>query len=542
MKLRNNALSTPAILSVTLGSVLAAPPTEKELCSANSVEVINNHPETWPYQSFVSSERNPPWLSINRTGEALAPGFIFLAQDAGFSNSSIKEQSPLIMTSDGNLVWAGPRVSGTTNFRTQTLFGEPVLTFWEGSGAAANSQNAGHGFGSVRIFDKSYKQIYNVCPKLDIVLPPGATASCKADIHESYITEQNTILVTAYNITTTDLTSVGGPKKGYVYDSLAVEVDVKTGEVLWTWSPVAHVPVNASHLPLDGAGQNTSNPWDWFHMNSIQPFEGNYLINSRSAWSTYLVKPSGEIIWHINGEDGGDFGKLPDGGHFSWQHMARIERESSNKVKLHYFANNNDEPVTTVPSTGVELCLTLPPDPSNPPELLKDLSDPKNPVVVYAEGSYTPLENGNTLMGYGVQPFIKEFGPNPTGADVRWSAQFGFDPYGAGSYRAYKSEWSAIPSTKPSLVAKKITGSDKLTSCAGSSKLRGYVSWNGATDVEEYKVYAGDSKTDLKEVGEVLKRGFETVFSLPAGVKFVSVGAVVKGNSTATMSKVVAVD
>jgi hypothetical protein len=175
----------------------------------------------------------------------------------------------------------------------------------------------GHGFGKVLVLDDTYTTIHTVCPVFqDFTLPPGVTAECHADVHESLITDRNTMLVTAYNQTTANLTSVGGPANGYVIDSIAAEVNMTTNEVLFTWSPLAHVPVNQSHYPLLGAGRNASDAYDFFHINAIQRVGDNYLINSRHTWSTYLVNPQGEILWEINGATGGDFGPLPEGGTF----------------------------------------------------------------------------------------------------------------------------------------------------------------------------------------------------------------------------------
>jgi hypothetical protein len=39
-------------------------------------------------------------------------------------------------------------------------------------------------------------------------------------------------LITAYNTTGADLTSIGGPDKGYVWDSLIFEIDIKTQKIL----------------------------------------------------------------------------------------------------------------------------------------------------------------------------------------------------------------------------------------------------------------------------------------------------------------------
>jgi hypothetical protein len=181
---------------------------------------------------------------------------------------------------------------------------------------------------------------------------------------------------------------------------------------------------------------------------------------------------------------------------------------------------------------GVALSLTLPPNPSQPPKLLTNLSDPVNPVATFAEGSYDILSNGNYFLDYGFQPHMKEFGPqSSSGADVRWSAQFGFKS-AAQSYRAYKSDWHATPSSPPNVVVQTIQSDDDLTSCANGSNLRGFVSWNGATDVVNYVVYTGQDENNLKQVGGVQKQGFETKFVIPAGTKVVQVGAVQNRNDS----------
>lgn len=206
--------------------------------------------------------------------------------------------------------------------------------------------------------------------------------------------------------------------------------------------------------------------------------------------------------------------------------MARLRNISSTEVLLSYFNNDLDSATSTNPSRGTTLQLTLPPSSEHPPKLATDFYDHDYPISSAAEGSFTPLDNGNTLMGYGDEPYIKEYGSN---GDLRWSGQFAADDSGQ-SYRAYKQEWHATPYTKPSLVVTHITTQDNLSQCAGtSSSLRGYVSWNGATEVDGYRVYVGDRAKKLRSVGDVEKKGFETKFSLPEGVSMVQVAAIESG-------------
>jgi hypothetical protein len=140
-------------------------------------------------------------------------------------------------------------------------------------------------------------------------------------------------------------------------------------------------------------------------------------------------------------------------------------------------------------------------------------------------------------MGYGAYAVIEEFGPKQsTSSDdtqkghVRWSAAFGSGDL-VSSYRVFKQEWHATPATKPSLTVSRAAANDTLNHCAGrNSTWRGYVSWNGATDVTRWLVYAGMSNANanatLKAVGSVRKEGFETEFVVPQGAAFVQVGAV----------------
>lgn len=285
---------------------------ESTLCTANSFQVIHNSSDFWPWQSYQSSNITPPYMSINRTDAELADGFLFIGQEDD-SSAGVKQVSPFILTDDNELIWGGPE-GDSSNFRQQYWKNQSVLTFWVGTGKAANGADVGRGWGKEQIYDDSYKLTKSVCLQLDMTMPTGTTANCYADMHESFITEDNTILLTAYNTSQTDLTTLGGSKDGWVYDSIAVELDLETNEPVFIWSPLAHLSVDLTHETFSGGNQ--ADPFDWFHMNSIQKWGDHYLINSRHLWRTFLVNRQGEIVWYIDGEDGGSFGSLPTNGTF----------------------------------------------------------------------------------------------------------------------------------------------------------------------------------------------------------------------------------
>ena len=161
--------------------------------------------------------------------------------------------------------------------------------------------------------------------------------------------------------------------------------------------------------------------------------------------------------------------------------------------------------------------LALPPNKSSPPVLLDVLADPHEELYSDSQGANSFLENGNFLLEYGQIPVLKEFGPRGTnGSAIRWTGRFGFDNL-VQSYRGYKTEWQGFPTTTPSLAVE-----EDSNGCRA-----GFVSWNGATNVQEWVVYEGLTKDGLSQAGRVGYRGFETQFVV--GQPCVQVAAIVSG-------------
>lgn len=164
-------------------------------CSANSFTLVpNNGTGIWPYREYKSSNATPPNLQITQNGQPLSPGFIFIDPNNAGKTLGEHVNGTMIMKSDGDLIWNGPNAT-TTNFRTQKLHGKPVITYWKGNGNPASDGTDGHGYGTVEILDTSYKTIHTICPNVNILQPPGTDSPCSADVHESYITSNNTMYV-----------------------------------------------------------------------------------------------------------------------------------------------------------------------------------------------------------------------------------------------------------------------------------------------------------------------------------------------------------
>ena len=260
-----------------------------------------NSTGVWPYQSFKSVDFHPPNMTISKS-QRTAPGYLFFGEYP-IGGSGVAEIAPLIMSDENELVWQGAP-GYTSNLNVQTLDNEKVLTYWNGT-----FLNAGYGYGAVSVLDSTYTEKYHITlTDQNIVSADGSTYPSYCDLHESYVTNKGTILVTAYNVTQADLSSAGGPTDGWILVSNFYEIDIQTNDVLFHWSSLDHlskIPLNQSNSPLNTtcgnltAGTAQSCPWDYFHINSIEPFDDGYLISSRPYFSAYALSANGSVDWQL---------------------------------------------------------------------------------------------------------------------------------------------------------------------------------------------------------------------------------------------------
>ena len=259
----------------------------------------------WPTQSFVTEPFHPVELVVNRTGST-ADGYLFFAAEG--ENATM---TPLIMDDRGDLVWQLD-LSGTPlppddsdqlfmQVDVQPLDGQTYLTYFNGTSSGS------HAYGAVHVLDHTYRQAYRICLRPDHVVPTATDTKleCYADMHESQFTDRGTVLLSLYNATRVDLTSVGGPKDGWVLDSQFYEVDIKTGAVKFVWKSLDHqkaLPIDMTHYPLsNGSGTSVEDAFDYFHINSVALLpDGSYLVNSRHLWATAKLSSSGEVEWVLD--------------------------------------------------------------------------------------------------------------------------------------------------------------------------------------------------------------------------------------------------
>ena len=510
---QTNALSVLCLFLSLASTVLSQP-------SPNVTTLPN---ATWPSQVYKTEPLfHPPLLNITKTGNT-APGYIFLAPDG----SHVVETAPLIMTDTNELIWQGP--SGHAfNLGVQMYNGEPVLAYWNGT---VFPEPVGRGYGQIHLLNSSYQEIAVVSLPGDFLTSNGTeTFPSNIDLHELYITPNNTVIVTANNVTTTDLSSVGGPNPGWVVDGLVYEIDIATNAVLFSWSALAHVssiPLTASLFPLGfdnltGTSQDTA--WGYFHINAVTPYSSGYLVSSRYTCSIFHISATGTVLWILQGQSSpfSTFALSPDA-HFCFQHDIRVESTLGGlRISMH---DNANSPLTlplnstSTPSSGLSLDLNTT---SNTSTLGQRFLNPSNPIYSTAQGNFQRLPDANVFMGHGFSPVMEEF--NGTGSAVL-TMQFGAlsPPNGTAafgsslSYRAFRQPWTGCPNTMPAVVAE----------ATASGQTAVYMSWNGATEVASWDVWGGASAANLTLLAQnVTKTGFETEVVLAEAVAYVAVDAI----------------
>ncbi|KAJ5525612.1 hypothetical protein N7494_012262 [Penicillium frequentans] len=460
--------------------------------TASSALLLSVTAAAWPYSTYKSIDFQPPTLQINQTGPT-DPGFIFLGPRGGVQPAG---QAALIYDNAGNLVYEGPE-EVTSNFMVQKLNGSDVITFWAG-----DMMDIGYGYGTVHILDSTYQEIHTVTLTGNFVTPDNSTKTSYIDLHESNITPNNTLLVTAYNVTQHDLTSIGGTSSEWMLDSHFYEIDIATNEIVNSWSALDHeddIPLTSSHQKLGGTAGTQENPYDAYHINAITPTNNGHLVSLRHMWSGYYLSENGSVMWQVSGENGADFTQVGNA-NFSWQHDIRVWNETDEGMILTLFNNANTPTDNESPTTGVSLAIDLV---NKTVTGLRSLSDNNDPIHSVSQGSYQVLneQDGHVFMDYGSISKVKEF---DGAGNVVFSGKFGTDNAVA-SYRGYRFPWSAVPFWKPSLnVTRTSTGATV------------YMSWNGATDYDTWAVYSASSanSTNNQQIATGKRTGFETAINV----------------------------
>ena len=446
----------------------------------NDISRFVSRPDLVPTAITVTKKASP---------SVAAGGDLFVAPQYG-----PVQNGPMIIGPFGGLIWYQPvpHNDTATDFNVQTYQGKPVLTWWQG-----NVSFAGTGDGVGEIYDNSYQHVATV----------KAGNGVNADLHEFTITGANTALVTAYYPVLWNTSSAKGAKPRLVLDGVVQEIDIPTGLVLFQWDSLDHVPVSASYQPIP---KNTGHPWDYFHLNSAQVTgSGNVIISSRDTWAVYDVShQTGATVWTLGGKSSSF--KMGPNTSFAFQHDARL----LNSGLISIFDDGAGPPDVHKQSRG--LVLRLDTTHMTASLVVQDTHSPS--ILARFEGSDQLLRDGDSLVGFGSQPWITEF-------DSRGRTVFDARFVDANqSYRAFRYPWTGTPAAPPSVGTRTSKGTTTV-----------YASWNGSTQLARWQVLGGSSPSKLSVIASASKAAFETPIKLPHRSTYVAVRALdSRGHALAT--------
>lgn len=457
-----------AVLSVAGGLAGTA---EALAAAPGAVTHIPGEPPT--YQRYVSRpDLRPPGVWITKTAAAVgagSPPYIFATPSAAPGATYPVGTQPGLMIFDRNgwLVFFRPQTPKDAqpfNFQVQTYNGQPVLTWFQGT--------LGPGFGTAGQYflaDAAYRTIRTVQGSDGI--PP--------DLHEFLLTPEGTALHTAYEYL---------PDQK-LYNGHAMEVDVATGELVFDWSCYPAVPVAKTFLPGNA---------DYFHINSIDLWPGsarNLLVSSRNTSAVYLIeRATGQILWQAGGK-GSSFTMEGPGTRYEYQHDARALPDGSGFSIFDDASPPSPERQAWAKALQVDTT-------AGQVRLAQQMPHTTLPLVVDSQGNNQLLADGSRFVGWGADPYFSQY--DPTGTMVL-DGRF---PNGVESYRTFTGSWTGSP------VLRELAFVVRRGATPGS--FTAYASWNGATEVAQWRVTAGTSGSTLAERVTAARHGFETAMPFTA--------------------------
>ena len=355
----------------------------------------------------------------------------------------------LIVDGAGEVVWSHPSDEGETvaNFRAQSYRGRPVLTWWEGRTAEE------HGEGEYVVADTGYQELRR--------FPAGNGRA--GDLHELQLTDRGTALVVAHQVEPADLTAVGGPADGRIDNGFVQEIDIATGLVVSEWNARDHIPLTdtyaeiaADRKPGDATHDDGTSeaPLDVYHLSSVADGgDGTLLVSARNTQAVYAVdRVTGEVRWTLGGKRN-DFSM---GGGAAFHQPLDVERLPDGTISL-LDSHEVDDAADVTATVSQERALVLSVDEASRTAHLVSEAAP----------------SGLAFTG---------------GAPGRFPG-------------AFRQMWTGRPVTVPDVVARP-TGD--------AVQVEVFMSWNGATDVAQWQVLAGDDPEALAPIATVSRDGFET--------------------------------
>lgn len=465
----------PSLLVLVFAAAGCGGDSSSESAGTTATKTTAKKPNETRRVYHTRPDLHPPIFQVVASEFGQAPGYVFIG-----AKEKTDPGGPMILGPNGDVVWFKQvQPLAAADFRVQRYQGKPVLTWWQGK-----VSQTGVGQGKVVIYDDRYQKVAEI----------DTGRGVRSDLHEFVITPRDTALLVAYETLPYDLTSVGGKKKSWVYDSVVQEVDIATGRVLFEWRSLDHVPLveSVSRKPAKQASRKA--PFDYFHVNSVDvDDDGGLIVSARNTHTIYKIgRKDGHIIWRLGGTRS-DY-EMGPGTTFGYQHDARRQDDGT----LTLFDNSSTPDVAKV-SRGLVLKLD---EKAKTATLVHAYIHPKK-ILSPHQGDVQVLPDGHVVVGWGGASWVTEYTDD---GQVLWDGKLVIGD----TYRAYRFPWSGRPTDRPRIA---VDGGDV------------YASWNGATDVVSWEVLAGADGTSLKSVKKADRSGFETKISVETDERLLAVRA-----------------
>lgn len=391
--------------------------------------------------------------------------FLFLTANNTASNT----RHGYILDSNAKPVFVvrAPENEIIMDFKVQQVKGKPYLSYFVGE-----QYFLGSGLGQFVVLDDTYKVV-------DVWQMGNGL---KADFHDFQLLQNGNALMMAYLDVPRDMTAYGGRADAVVIDFIIQELNPQK-QVVFEWRALDHLPFSDSYLPL--TGQRV----DFVHGNSVElDTDGNLFISLRSTNQILKINRStGAVMWIFGGKrnqfdlggdegftDQHDFRRLPNGNVSLWDNGDRRTPQHARAVEYK----------------------------------LDEVAKKATKVWEYRETpDFRSWHSGN-FQRYAVGGGMMSWGGNDRITEVNAAKQKQFDavfPSGSGSYRAYRFPWKATPATPPDLAL--VGQSDASVNLA--------MSWNGATEVAQYRILGARTpallQTQTTPLFTAAKNNFETL-------------------------------
>jgi hypothetical protein len=372
---------------------------------------------SWPVDQFLASDSLPsdfPAVNV-LTNDHPTDGRLFLASFEASYFPTTTVPYLLILNNDGSPFFYRRMPDWPTDFHPQ-----------------ANGQ--------LTYFDRSARKYFAMDSSYSVVDSFECQDGYTTDLHDIQLLPNGHVLMIGTDSQRVDMGQqiLGGSPQAEVIGAIIQELD-QSRNVVFQWRSWDHyVVTDAIYEDMLAASI------DYVHANAIQmDTDGNILLSARNLSEiTKINRETGEIMWRLGGKHN-EFTFVNDTVGFNYQHAAR--RIANGNITL--FDNGNNQ----VPkfSRAAEYHLDVNAKTATLVWQFRHSPD----VVTGAMGYVQRLQNGNTLIGWGLHQGLSVSEVRPDGSTA-YEMALG-QPNS--SYRAYRFPWN------PTTAAVKPSASEPLS-------------------------------------------------------------------------------